>query len=270
MSQITNLGQYLFYFKYLWGPADFTQLQVWLQNLVYSITQGAFGAAVLQGMDVTPGGGLSVEVAAGVGVGDEAQVCANPSSASVSFSAPSALPRWDLLVARPTVTNTDFIPDPNNPSNNVPLQQTIGMIFVDITGTESATPAYPAKQDGDVIICGIQLVPAQSVIAQSNIDYGPRSLIRKRSHGVIKVSANYVAQLVDETIEADATSGALVVLLPNPETCIGQDFVLNKIDGSSNQVAASGATFDGQPSLVLDTQYQSVTLRSVGTDYRVL
>ncbi len=271
MNFITNLGQYLFYFKYLWSPADFTQLQVWLQNLVYSVAQGGFGNGVLAGLDVTPGLNLSINIAKGVALGTEAQVLSSNAPINEVLSAPISNLRWDLIVMRPTVTNTDPIPDPSNPGNNVPLQQLLGFEIVDISGVEAANPAYPAAQDGDCILCGVKLTPGQTSISQSNIDYGVRQFSSKKTHPVKTIKAAYNVLVTDETLEGDATAGAFIAQLPGAQSVFGQDFIISKIDGSGNAVTVSGSDpLDGQSSVILDSQWQKAHVRSVGTGWRVL
>jgi hypothetical protein len=270
MNYITNLGQYLFYFNYLWAPADFTQLQLWLQNLIYAIAQG-LGNGVMVGLDVTPGANLSINIAPGVGLGTEGQVLSNNAPINTILPAPVANRRWDLIVLRPTVTNTDSIPDPNNPGNNVFLQQLLGFELVDITGTESANPVYPSAQDGDVILCGVQLTPGQMSVSQSNIDYGVRQGLNKTHHPVRVIATSYNVLTTDETLDANAAASGMIVQLPPALSVFGQDFVVTKIDTTANQVTVSGSDpIAGQPSLVLDSQWMYTHVRSVGTGWRVL
>lgn len=271
MNFITNLGQYLFYFKYLWSPADFTQLQVWLQNLVYMVAQGGFGNGILVGLDVTPGANLSINIAAGVALGTEAQPLSSNSPINTVLSAPLSNTRWDLIVMRPTITNVDSIPDPNNPAANVFLQQEFGFQIVDISGAESASPVYPSAQDGDCILCGVQLTPGQTSISQANIDYSVRQLTRKKIHAVKTVKASYNILVSDETIEANATASGLVQTLPPAQSVFGQDFLISKIDNTGNLVTVTGSDpIDGQGSVILDSQWQQAHVRSVGTGWRTL
>lgn len=271
MSFITNLGQYLFYFKYLWSPADFTQLQIWLQNLVYAIAQGGFGNGVLVGLDVTPGINLSINIAAGISLGDSAQIMSSNAPLNEVLTAPVGNKRWDLIVMRPTITNVDSIPDPNNPASNVFLQQTLGFAIVDITGVESGSPVYPTAQPGDCILCGVQLVPSQTSVSQSNIDYSVRQIKSKRIHAVKTITASQTLLSNDETIEINAAGGAVVAVLPPAQSVFGQDFVLSKIDSSGNNATVSGSDpISGQGSVVMDTQWETTRVRSVGTGWRVL
>lgn len=271
MNFITNLGLYLFYFNYLWSPADFTQLQVWLVNLISTIAQGGFGNGVLVGLGVTPGANLSINIAPGVALGTEAQPLVSNAPVNTVLSAPVSNMRWDLIVMRPTVTPTDNIPDPSNPGNNVPLQQLLGFEIVDITGTESSNPQYPSAEDGDCILCGVQLVPGQLSISQSNIDYGVRQVSQKSTHAVKTILASYNILASDDTIDANATASGLVAQLPPALSVWGQDFLITKIDSSGNAVTVSGSDpIQGQSSLVLDAQWEYAHVRSVGTGWRTL
>lgn len=268
----TDIREFLFYFKYLWSPADFLNLQTWLQETTAGIAEGAFGASVLSGLLPTPGGGLNVSIAAGISVGDTGQLMVNGSATPTPFTAPLGAPKKSLLVMRPTITPTTVIPQPDNPSNNVPLHQILGFIFVVIDGVESVTPVYPSKAAGDVIVCGVGLTPGQSTIAASDIDRSPISVQRKKVHALRKQTGNYNIQATDDHIDYDTSGGAATATFPSSQIVPGQDYTVVKTDSSANPLTITGTDlFSGQSNVILDTQWQSVTVRSVGINgWRVL
>lgn len=268
----TDIRQFLFYFKYLWSPADFTSLQLWLQETTAGIAEGLLGAAVLKGLGVTPGTGLQVLVDTGICVGDEGQLMVNGAQSPVNLTVPISAPKRSLIVMRPTIVNMTVIPQPDNPSNNVPLHQQLTFTFVVIDGAENVNPVYPSKQDGDCIVAGVMLTPGQSTVMQANIERTPISLARKKVHPIKTKSGNYNIVAEDEHIDYDLSGGAATAFLPPSNSVAGQDFAIVKIDTSGNTLAVSGQDLiDGQTQIILDTQWQSLQLRSVGLGgWRVL
>lgn len=265
----TDIRQFLFYFKYLWSPADFTSLQLWLQETTAGIAEGAFGAAVLKGLAVSPGGGLQVTVAPGIAIGDEGQLMVLGSPTNLTFTADPVLTKKSLIVMRPKLVNMTIIPQPDNPSNPVPLHQQITFDLLIVDGTPGA--GYPSKQDGDCIVMGVVLTASLGTIGTGNIDRTPMDLARKRVHPYSLKTASYMAAKEDDHIDVDATSGAATVLLPLASTMPGQDMTVMKIDSTANAVAVSGQDLiSGQTQVILDSQWQSANLRSTGNAWRVL
>lgn len=266
----TDIREFLFYFKYLWSPADFLNLQTWLQETTAGIAEGLLGAGVLAGLQVTPGGALNLSIAPGICTGDEGQLMVNGAIITQGLTAPTGAIRKDLVVMRPTVTPTTNIPQPDNPSNIVPLHQILGFQLVIIQGVEGSG-VYPAKQDGDCVLMGYSLTPGQSVVGISDLDRQPMSLPKKRTHPyrVNKTSAS--VQTSDDHIDWDCSASACLGLLPSAAQVPGQDFTIVKIDNSANQLSVSGADpMSGQNQIILDSQWQTLHVRSTGTAWRVL
>lgn len=89
----------------------------------------------------------------------------------------------------------------------------------------------------------------------------------------INSSANRTLDHTDDTVFADATGGAIVYAIPNAATYTGGTFTIKKIDASANTVTLtrSGAnTIDGATSQVLTLQYESITIRSNGTNWFII
>ncbi len=78
-----------------------------------------------------------------------------------------------------------------------------------------------------------------------------------------RVNASYTATVDDRVLLADAASGGITVTLPATTGINGREYIIKKIDASANAVTitgTSGETIDGQPTLVLTGQWQSVLL----------
>lgn len=76
----------------------------------------------------------------------------------------------------------------------------------------------------------------------------------------------------DQLVKVDATGGARTVNLPTAASIDGQFYTIIKSDSGANTVtidAASSETINGSLTYVLTAQYQTVTLRSDGTNWLV-
>ncbi len=74
----------------------------------------------------------------------------------------------------------------------------------------------------------------------------------------------------DETILADASSAAITVTLPDPASYPDEALSIKKIDSSANAVTVAphgSETIDGAASVTLANQWDSVTVKSDGTNW---
>lgn len=95
-------------------------------------------------------------------------------------------------------------------------------------------------------------------------------LLKKRAAQTIFV--DYELVLLDEVIWVDATAGNVTITLYPSADIKGQEFIIEKIDSTTNTVtvAAQGSdTVNGDPSFDLLLQYESVQPRSTGTGYLI-
>jgi len=77
----------------------------------------------------------------------------------------------------------------------------------------------------------------------------------------------------DDVILADATSGGFTLGLPASSGLTGRVFIIKKIDSSANVVtidANSTETIDGETTLTLYNQFESVRIMSDGTNWVVI
>jgi len=71
----------------------------------------------------------------------------------------------------------------------------------------------------------------------------------------------------------DASSGNKTITLPDASTCSGRQYIIKKIDSSSNSVVItpqSGQTIDGQASISINMQYAIVRVVSNGSNWFII
>lgn len=91
------------------------------------------------------------------------------------------------------------------------------------------------------------------------------------------VSADTALDVTYYTVLVDATAGNRLITLPSAASAfsagVGRIYNIKKIDSSANTVTVDGngdETLDGEATLVLVEQYQSVTIQSNGSAWSVL
>lgn len=90
---------------------------------------------------------------------------------------------------------------------------------------------------------------------------------------IVTVTGTYVALVTDDTILADATTGAFIITLPSAVGNIGKTYFVKKIDGTASNVTLDGAgseTIDGSLTLVISLQYEAFTIQSDGSAWWIL
>lgn len=84
---------------------------------------------------------------------------------------------------------------------------------------------------------------------------------------VTVVSANTTLGVGHHIVLVDASGGNRTITLPDATDCSGRQYIIKKIDSSTNTVTIApqtGQTIDGQSSVVLSSQYQLVKIVSDG------
>ncbi len=170
-----------FYRRYRWRAQDFELFQESMVAQQRALSEGAIGAAVLSGFELSPAGGMILDIAPGIAEGASGQLLIISDAGGVTGSAPLVSPRKDLIVARPLLEATDYITNPTSPFEEVPLTIEQQCELVLIEGTPGAEPEYPAKEDNDVILAGLKLVPGQVSISANDLDYEAREFVGRNS-----------------------------------------------------------------------------------------
>lgn len=174
---------YNFYFRYKWSDVDFTAWQSGLVDTVHGAMEGGFGASVVQGGAITPGAGLTINVANFIAVGPTGYLHVLNTPAVVNISAANVTnPRRDLIVARPNSVGASAITRPTIPFDTVNLQQLQETQIVVIAGTAAASPVYPAAGSDDVVLAGLRVAPSAASFAQTDIDMFVRDIAGKHTN----------------------------------------------------------------------------------------
>lgn len=270
----SDLRQFYFYQDYLWAPADFENMQTWTWGAFQAVFSGDLGAAVLQGLQPTPGGGLTLNISSGIATGDSGEVIVSPTALNPVLPNPGSSPQNSIVVLRPTSTDTDSIPTPDNPSIMVPLHKQLSFQVVVLSKIPGFQNDYPAKQLGDVIVAGVQLAANATVISQPNLDFGVISRPRKKPRSVKAVVSSYSTDpTIDDIVEAYFNTASGMVLLPDAQSVPGHGVMVIKVDPSVNQVAVSGSVTGQMPFganvIYLDDQGDLVRLYSNGLVWRL-
>jgi len=86
------------------------------------------------------------------------------------------------------------------------------------------------------------------------------------------VNTDYQVLYEDQTIWADATAGDVTLTLVDAGKAKWREWIIEKIDSSSNKVIIAGAgadTINGSATFELLAQYESVRPQSTGTEYLI-
>lgn len=269
----SDIRRFYFYQKYLWAPTDFRDFQTWLLAELEGLSEGAFGAAVLSGLRALPGSGLNVALSAGIASTASGRIAVLAADVNALLTAPIGNPSRNLVVLRPSLTDMTFIPEPENIVNLVPLYSKLGVDVVVIPGTPAAVPAYPSIQAGDIIVAGVKLIPGQTTLSRSDFDLGIVDRPRKRTARISVKTATFAATGTDEIFEVDCSASAITAQLPPAGNVEGQTLKFVKIDSGANSCNVSGnlaELLSGQNAIELDTQWQTLSVYSNGTAWRVL
>ena len=96
--------------------------------------------------------------------------------------------------------------------------------------------------------------------------------VKLKKAKVVTVTIDYTVLEIDEVIWVDASAGDVTITLFPASTIKGQEFIIEKIDSTTNKVIVAGSgseTVNGDPSFDLLLQYESVQPRSTGSNYLI-
>lgn len=176
---------YNWYKRYKVLAADMTELQSQLLDRPSGMMEGIFAGSILSGLEAATTGGMSVQVNTGLAVGPTGFFHVVDSITTVNLTAPTGSnPARSLIVARPSLTDSDYITNPTNPFDTVPLRTTLGSAITLLPGTAASSPSYPGTESNDVVICGVRTYPGQTSITVADIDLTVRDNVAKNSSGL--------------------------------------------------------------------------------------
>jgi hypothetical protein len=222
MSLNDSVALYNFFRRYLWSSDDFTAFQQGMVDNVRNSLGALFGPALLTGGVITAGSGLSVNVTGFLAVGDDGYVhVKNSTTSNLALAAAHAtLARKDLIVARKSLVNGTMISRPTAPFDSVALTTLQKTQVVVITGTPGASPAYPAKTAGDVVLGGVS-VPATATVP-GTID----ATVKETTLGNQNFS-NYYARETELELYGDGSDGDLTA--SSGTTTLTRDTFFNNV-----------------------------------------
>lgn len=199
----------LFYYRQLWSAQNFTDWQKGMIELARGAAEGTFGAAILSGY-APSGSGMSLDISAGIAFGPTGYLSViNEVSPIGSISAPTGNLERALIVIRPNLVNSDYSSIPPLITTPVPLKQLQESVVAIIRGNQSATPAYPATQANDIVVCGLRLFPGQTALAEEDFDFEVRDIPGKNSN-FQQDQGKY-----DDRLRPYAVSSAVLGILPS-------------------------------------------------------
>lgn len=271
-----DIRQFIWYPQYIVQPQDMTGLQQYLRATSETSMEGLTGAAILSGMRPSAAGGMNVSIGAGIAASAAGRLAILQNDAQVTVASDPALPTRTLVVARPSLTNVDSIIEPLNPPTVVPFTQRLDMSLVVIPGTPAASPSYPSKQAGDIVLLGLLIPAAAASVSVTDFEIGPREVPKKAARKIREASVSFTAasgEGQEDTIEFDATAASGVIALPPASVMLGREITVMKIDSTANIVQVlpnGGETLSGQPNVELDTQWQSVRMYAHKNTWRIV
>ena len=90
----------------------------------------------------------------------------------------------------------------------------------------------------------------------------------QQSDEFITVSADYTVLLTDGMINVDASAAPVTISLPAAADANRKEFTTKKIDATGNNVTISASsTIDGSPTVITNTQWTSITVKSNGSGW---
>jgi hypothetical protein len=214
---------------------------------------------------------MTLLVNSGIGVNTNGRLVVVDSQLNTTVQSPVGNPARTLVVLRPKETDGSNIPLPTNPGIDVPLHKFLSYDLIVLNGTPAASPVYPSKQAGDIIVCGLKLSAGHATIVEADFDLGVVDRPRKRSNKPRTITASDSLALDDDIIEVDFSAASGVLQLPPAASAEGMKYTIIKVDDSGNDLAVSGngaETISGQNAMVLDTQWQAITIYANRTSWR--
>lgn len=125
----------------------------------------------------------------------------------------------------------------------------------------------------DIAVPGNASVPAVTFQYETPSVVLPPQEIPVPPFPVMVVTSDYTATLSDRYIDANATGGPILVTLPTAVGQLGRDYIIKRVNAGFNDVTVDAfnvETIDGQAAYVLTGQWESVTLISDNSNWKVI
>lgn len=179
---MANVVEFLnWYRRYRVRAVDMNDFGFGLSDLSKGLAEGIVQSAVLDGFDLTLGGGLNVTVSDGLATGPSGYLHYSDAASGVACSAPGSNRALGLIVARPLLVDDEIITSPTAPFSSVPLKTLQKTQLAFIPGTAATQPEYPAKEANDCILAGVRLVSGQVSLSLDDLDFSVRDALGRNS-----------------------------------------------------------------------------------------
>lgn len=167
-----SIALFDFYLRYPWGPSEFDDMQQGLVDTTRESFAAFHSAGLLTGGVVAPSGStMAVTVTAFTALNDDGYLNVKNTTSLVPMDVgDGSHPRYDIIVARPSLVNGTMITRPTSPFDSVPLTTLQKTALAVIKGTPGVSPTIPAKVSGDVILAVILVPQSATSISSPNID----------------------------------------------------------------------------------------------------
>jgi len=147
----------------------------------------------------------------------------------------------------------------------------VGIPQLSFRDTTWATKAL-IKNTGDASFLGNIGIGTTAPSAKLHVS-GDTIISGAFSTKVTTITANTTLDNTYHIVLANATNGAITITLPSASTCSGRQYVIKKIDSSTNAVTIapqSGQTIDGQTGINITTQNDLRRIVSNGTNWYII
>jgi len=113
------------------------------------------------------------------------------------------------------------------------------------------------------------------VLYMSNIYHAENRLTTEinRLKQISTITADYLALVSDRTIKGDASLGDINLTLPTAVDNEGITFIIKKVDSTTNSIIVTpedGETIDGNSTIEINSQWDTLTIQSDGTNWIIL
>jgi len=147
----------------------------------------------------------------------------------------------------------------------------VGIPQLSFRDTTWATKAL-IKNTGDASFLGNVGVGTTAPSAKLHV-VGDTIINGAFSTKVTTITANTTLDNTYHVVLADATNGVITITLPSASTCSGRQYVIKKIDSSTNAVTITpqtGQTIDGQTNISITSQNDLRRIVSNGTNWYII
>jgi hypothetical protein len=162
-----NLGKmnWLNLLDYTIQPSDLDLFQTYMSS--GALRGASRGIGIVSGGEITVVSGLTLQVAAGVGIMPDGTLVAWPNLQTTLATANPTLPRYDRIELAYVATNNTNVLDVNSISRVLDI---INLVSINVVqGTPNASPAFPTQTSANLSLGFINVTAAMTLITTPSI-----------------------------------------------------------------------------------------------------